>query len=152
MMTINLQKVYYEKYILTSFFFGAFYVWTFAYWIFMIPFYILLFSLDFSFLKGPKLFNTLLSSPSIGIFCLDYMHIGKTYCIIRFLYVFMCFVSSLVNFILFPYSAHVYTLVDNIIKMLFRLRFEIISIRKQSWFLDKDFQYHNINGNIQICL
>lgn len=62
----------------------------------------------------------------------------------------MYFISLLINFILFLYLGYIYNLIDNIIKIGFRLRFEITSMKKKRWFSDWDFQYHNIRNRVKI--
>ena len=88
-------------------------------------------SVYFSFLWGPKYSDALLFSPGIGIFCLGCIHIGRRYYIIWLIHAFMYLVSPLFDFILFQHPGQLYSLRDNIVRILFRLEFEVTTMRGQ---------------------
>ena len=89
------------------------------------------FSMDSSSSWGPKFSDTSPSSLGIGVSCLDCIRIERTPWKNWLVYPFMCLVSLFVNFILFPHLGQLYILVDNNVRILFRLRFRITSIKSQ---------------------
>lgn len=107
-------------------------------------------NIDLSSRWGPKLSNALSSSPIISISYSDCMLIRKTYGRIWLVYAFIYLVSLFVDFILFLYLRHVYILVYNSIRILFRLRIKIILMRGQRELSNWDLQYHNINEGVKI--
>ena len=81
---------------------------------------------DLSSSWSPKFSGKLSSFSDISISCLGYICMEKTRWLV---YVFICLMSLCVNFILFPHLGQIWTLVDNNVKILFRLRFGIISMK-----------------------
>lgn len=90
--------------------------------------------------------------PGISKSYLGYIYVGRTYWIIWLVYTFIYLISLFVNFILFPYFGHVYILITNIIKMLFKLQFRIISIIEQRQFSNWDLIYYKINEKLEIVV